>query len=69
LINLAKVNQDGYSSEYRLIDGETKYSAFVRHSTEKNLTNGLKMDRHQVLFRIEEAPTEVYPQGRLSESY
>lgn len=66
---LIRINQDNYSSEYVLQESGGKYSAFFRHSPEKTKVNGLAMVRHQLLFRIEEAPSEVYPQGRLLESY
>lgn len=66
---LPKVNQDGYSSEYRKKDFEKTYSLIIRHSTEKNKVGGLSMERHQVLVRTLTTPTEVYPQGILTEAY
>lgn len=66
---LVKINNDQYSSEYRLDDGDVVYTAFVRHQTEKNKVNGQTMDRHQLLFRAEYRPTDIFPQGKTIEAY
>lgn len=66
---LVRINQDGYSSEYRLKGAGVTYTALIRHSTEKNKVGGLTIDRHQLLVRQFDDPTDVYPQGVLKEAY
>jgi len=69
VVTLPKINQDGYSSEYRLVTAEGKYTVIIRNSTEKTKVNGLAIDRHQLLARFETSPDEVYPLGRTFEAY
>jgi hypothetical protein len=42
-ITLKKINQDGYSSEYRFTDSTSRYNAKIRHS---KVNNG--QDRHNL---------------------
>lgn len=45
---LKKINQDQYSSEYLLRETDGEYRMKVRHSTDKALVRGERMDRHNV---------------------
>jgi hypothetical protein len=63
------INNDGYSGEYQLKESDRVHTVIVRHSADKQLVNGQKMDRHVVTYRQFELPTEIYPQGRLKETY
>jgi hypothetical protein len=45
---LKKINQDSYSSEYLLRETDGEWRLKIRHSTEKALIQGEKMDRHNV---------------------
>lgn len=64
-----RVNQDGYSSEYRLKSGADSYVFRVRHQTEKNKVKSGLMERHNVTITFNEAPTDTYPLGRTMEAY
>lgn len=66
---LTLVNNDNYSSEYRLKGPDREHLAFVRHSTEKAAVLGQIMERHNVSYRETVYPTEIFPQGRIFESY
>lgn len=46
--NLVRVNQDQYSSEYRLRSATDEYVANVRHTSRLNNTTGLVTNRHNV---------------------
>jgi len=46
--NLVRVNQDQYSSEYRLRSGSDEFVANVRHTSRLNQTTGLTTNRHNV---------------------
>lgn len=49
---LKKINQDQYSSEYLLRETTGEYRMKVRHSTDKALTRGEQMDRHNVELTV-----------------
>lgn len=68
-IEPVRINQDGYSSEYRLKDGDSHYSFRIRHQTEKTKVKSAVMERHNVTITYNEAPTEAYPLGRTFEVY
>jgi ABC-type uncharacterized transport system fused permease/ATPase subunit len=48
---LKKINQDSYSSEYLLREADGEHRLTVRHSAEKALIQGEKMERHNVEYR------------------
>lgn len=64
-----RINQDNYSSEYRLKDGDNIYVFRIRHQTEKNKVKSSIMERHNVTITYNEAPTDTYPLGRTFEAY
>lgn len=66
---LKLIREGDFQTEYLLIEEERTLTLLIRHSTEKALVNGQKMDRHNVTFRISENPTVTYPQGRTFEQY
>lgn len=66
---LNRVNNDNFSTEYRLRETDREYSVLVRHSKEKNKLRGRVMDRHNVTLSVKHFPTEVYPQGREIQAY
>lgn len=49
-IVLKKVNQDGYSSEYRYRSSTTEYRAFIRHTVNKG--KGLRPDYDRHNFEV-----------------
>lgn len=60
---VAKINQDVYSSEYRLTspDGLKQYLLKIKHTTE-NPKNGQPMDRHYVSLKQVVFATSTVPQ-------
>lgn len=68
-IELPRINQDGYSSEYQLKESDRTHQLIIRHSTEKTKVNGQLIDRHNVTYRQRMNPTELAPQGSLREAY
>lgn len=64
-----RINDQDYSSEYRLKDGENHYTFRIRHQTEKTKVKSSSMERHNVTITYNEAPTEAYPLGRTYEVY
>lgn len=68
-IILSKVNQDGYSSEYRLKESDREHVVIIRHSTEKTRVKGKVVDRHQVSYQQNLFPTELSPQGETRQVY
>lgn len=64
-----RINQDNYSSEYRLKDGDNIYVFRIRHQTEKNKLKGQVMERHNVTATLNIAPSDAYPQGQTFEAY
>lgn len=69
VLNVVRINQDGYSGEYRAKEGTDVFTFLIRHSTEKNKVMSAYMDRHNVTIRKVEAPTDTYPLGRVFEAY
>lgn len=69
LSEFTRINQDGYSSEYRLKSGLDSYVFRIRHQTEKNKVKSSIMERHNVTITYNEAPTDTYPLGRTFEAY
>lgn len=45
---LAKINQDGYSSEYFLKEATQEFRMKIRNSYDKSLPDGTKVARHNV---------------------
>lgn len=64
-----RINDQDYSSEYRLKNGESHYTFRIRHQTEKTKVKSSTMERHNVTITYNEAPTEAYPLGRTYEVY
>jgi hypothetical protein len=54
---LPLVNQDNYSSEYRLDEGATVYTARVRHSEDTVKAGQNRRQRHTVTFEAYTKPT------------
>lgn len=46
--SLVRINQDGYSSEYRLREALGEYTLNVRNSSRTDSKTGVKIDRHNV---------------------
>lgn len=69
LTPFVRINQDGYSSEYRHKNGEVTYTFRIRHTTEKNKSSGQPMQRHNVVLTAVENPSTIYPAGRTLEAY
>jgi len=46
--SLVRINQDGYSSEYRLREALGEYTLNVRNSSRTDSKTGVKTDRHNV---------------------
>lgn len=53
---LAKINQDGYSSEYYLREATQEFRLKVRHSKDRPNGKGVQVDRHNV-----ELTQTIYP--------
>lgn len=62
-ITLRRINQDGYSSEYRLKDTDREHVLLIRHSKEKNRLKGKEVERHNVTYTQNLFPSELSPQG------
>lgn len=69
LITLARINQDNYSSEYRLKGTDVVHTLFIRHSKEKAKQLGRVIERHNVTYSQRWAPTDINPQGREIQVY
>jgi len=48
---LARINQDGYSSEWLLRSSTEEYRLFIRNSTRTDKSRGVAIDRHSVELR------------------
>lgn len=46
--NLDRINQDGYSSHYRLRESAQQFDVKIRHSNGKTMKNGKVSERHNV---------------------
>lgn len=68
-ITLKKINQDGYSAEYRLKDADREHVLLIRHSKEKSKIKGKAVDRHNVTYTQNVFPTELAPLGETIQSY
>lgn len=60
-VTLVKINQDGYSSEYRFRDSTKSYFAKIRHSKTK-AKDGKMYDRHNVEIVCTIFATEANPE-------
>lgn len=65
---LTKINQDQYSSEYRLKESDREHVVLVRHAKEKNKLKGKEVERHNVTYTQNIFPTELAPQGETIQS-
>lgn len=68
-IILKKVNQDGYSSEYRLKDTDREHVVLIRHTKETSRTKGNAVDRHNVSYTQNLFPTDLQPLGETRQAY
>lgn len=68
-IILKKINQDGYSSEYRLKDADREHVLLIRHTKESSKLKGKTVDRHNVTYTQNVFPTEVSPLGETIQAY
>lgn len=70
-LNLVKINQDNYGSEYYLIaaDGLSEYRFKIRHSKESVKTGANPVDRHNVEWTQKVYPTDLLPNGRTRQGY
>lgn len=68
-ITLKKINQDGYSAEYRLKQSDREHVLLIRHSKEKAKLKGKTVDRHNVTYTQNLFPTEISPQGETVQAY
>lgn len=68
-ITLFRINQDGYSAEYRLKESDREHVVIIRHSTEKTRVKGKVVERHQVSYQQNLFPTELSPQGETRQAY
>lgn len=66
---LKKINQDGYSAEYRLKESDREHVLLIRHAKEKTKLKGKSVDRHNVTYTQNLFPTELAPQGETIQSY
>jgi hypothetical protein len=66
---LKKINQDGYSSEYRLKESDREHILLIRHTKEKAKLKGKSVDRHNVTYTQNLFPTEVSPLGETIQAY
>jgi hypothetical protein len=69
--NLVKINQDGYGSEYFLVDpdGLSEYRMKIRHSKETVKNGANAVDRHNVEITQTVYPTASVPNGRIRQAY
>lgn len=65
---LSKINQDQYSSEYRLKESDREHVVLIRHAKEKNKLKGKDVERHNVTYTQNIFPTELAPQGETIQS-
>lgn len=68
-IELKKVNQDGYSAEYRLKDDDREHIVLIRHTKENAKLKGKTVDRHNVTYTQNVFPTELSPLGETRQAY
>lgn len=68
-IILKKINQDGYSAEYRLKASDREHVLLIRHSKEKSKLKGKSVDRHNVTYTQNVFPTEISPLGETIQAY
>ena len=67
-IILSKINQDQYSSEYRLKGTDREHVVLIRHAKEKNKLKGKEVERHNVTYTQNLFPTELAPLGETIQS-
>lgn len=68
-ITLNRVNQDNYSTEYRLKESDVTHTLLIRHSKEKAKQLGRAVERHNVTYTQQFVPSDIYPQGRQVQAY
>lgn len=68
-ITLKKINQDGYSAEYRLKDEDREHVVLIRHTKENAKLKGKTVDRHNVTYTQNLFPTELSPLGETRQAY
>lgn len=68
-IILKKINQDGYSAEYRLKESDREHIVLIRHTKENAKLKGKTVDRHNVTYTQNFFPTELSPQGETRQAY
>lgn len=66
---LKKVNQDGYSAEYRLKETDMEHVLLIRHTKENAKLKGKTVDRHNVTYTRNVFPTELSPLGETLQAY
>lgn len=66
---LNKVNQDGYSAEYRLKDDDREHVVLIRHTKENAKLKGKGVDRHNMTYTQNIFPTEISPLGETIQAY
>jgi hypothetical protein len=66
---MRKIKDGDYDAEYLLREATQEFRAKVRHSTEKSLVNGLKVDRHNVEVTQTIFPSVTYPDGYMRQVY
>lgn len=69
LVTLNRVNQDDYSTEYRLKVADLVHILLIRHSKEKTKQRGREVERHNVTYTQRWNPTDIYPLGREVQAY
>lgn len=62
-VDLALINEGGYSSEYLFRDATVDTRINIRHSKEKASGTQVQMDRHNVTVTQTFAPTTPFPEG------
>lgn len=68
-IVLKKINQDGYSAEYRLKGDDREHVVLIRHAKENAKLKGKSVDRHNVQYTQNIFPTELAPLGETRQAY
>jgi hypothetical protein len=66
---LKRINQDGYSAEYRLKDTDREHVVLIRHTKETAKLKGNSVDRHNVTYTQNIFPSDVLPQGETRQAY
>lgn len=66
---LKKINQDGYSAEYRLKESDLEHVVLIRHTKENAKLKGKSVDRHNVTYTQNVFPTELSPLGETRQAY